>query len=175
MTKRIIYQSQSGNVSIIAAAPEARLKILVSAAQFEDYEATYEPVEVPAVYNTVYVEATDTEPGGAHQELVTPATTVQRMVSPAGTRKVADAVYRDETDEEFYTRVALKDVLAGTPYKIIDTADVPTDRTFRDAWTVDETLLTDGIGADYGVGSLNAVSDWNEDGTPVLKAMKVTQ
>lgn len=29
---------------------------------------------------------------------------------------------------------ALKDVPAGKPYKIIDTADVPTDRTFRNAW-----------------------------------------
>lgn len=30
--------------------------------------------------------------------------------------------------------VARKDVPAGVPYKIIDTADVPTDRTFRNAW-----------------------------------------
>lgn len=29
---------------------------------------------------------------------------------------------------------AMKDIPAGKPYKIIDTADVPTDRTFRDAW-----------------------------------------
>jgi hypothetical protein len=30
--------------------------------------------------------------------------------------------------------LALKDVPAGVEYKIIDTADVPTDRTFRNAW-----------------------------------------
>jgi len=34
--------------------------------------------------------------------------------------------------------VALEDVLkavpAGKPYKIVDVADVPSDRTFRDAW-----------------------------------------
>lgn len=34
--------------------------------------------------------------------------------------------------------VALEDVLkavpAFTPYKIVDVADVPSDRTFRDAW-----------------------------------------
>lgn len=29
---------------------------------------------------------------------------------------------------------AMKDIPAGVEYKIIDTADVPTDRTFRDAW-----------------------------------------
>ena len=29
---------------------------------------------------------------------------------------------------------ALKDIPEGKPYKIIDVADVPTDRTFRNAW-----------------------------------------
>lgn len=28
----------------------------------------------------------------------------------------------------------MKDIPEGKPYKIIDTADVPTDRTFRNAW-----------------------------------------
>ena len=175
MTKRIIYSTDSGGVSIFVPAEDARLKILVSEAQYEDYAATYEAVEVPAVYNTVYTEPTDTEPGSVHQELVTPATTVQRMVSPAGTRKVADAVYRDETDDEFYTRAALVCVPVGTPYKIVDTADIPADRTFRAAWTVDEALLTDGIGADYGTDSINKVVGWNEDGTPVLQTVEETQ
>jgi len=30
--------------------------------------------------------------------------------------------------------LALKDVPAGKPYKIVDVADIPEDRTFRDAW-----------------------------------------
>ena len=30
--------------------------------------------------------------------------------------------------------IAAKDIPAGKPFKIIDTADVPTDRTFRNAW-----------------------------------------
>jgi hypothetical protein len=30
--------------------------------------------------------------------------------------------------------LAAKDVPAGKPFKIIDTTDVPSDRTFRDAW-----------------------------------------
>lgn len=34
--------------------------------------------------------------------------------------------------------IALKDVPAGKPYKIINTTDVPTDRTFRDAWEYTE-------------------------------------
>jgi hypothetical protein len=31
-------------------------------------------------------------------------------------------------------QIAAKDVPAGKPYKIIDAADVPIDRTFREAW-----------------------------------------
>lgn len=34
--------------------------------------------------------------------------------------------------------IAAKDVPAGKPYKIIDVADVPIDRTFRDAWEYQE-------------------------------------
>ena len=34
--------------------------------------------------------------------------------------------------------IAAKDVPAGKPFKIIDTADVPTDRTFRNAWEYSE-------------------------------------
>lgn len=34
-------------------------------------------------------------------------------------------------------QLALKDVPAGKPYKIIDESEVPTDRTFRDAWEYD--------------------------------------
>ena len=30
--------------------------------------------------------------------------------------------------------IASKDVPAGSPYKIVDVADIPTDRTFRNAW-----------------------------------------
>lgn len=67
-------------------------------------------------------------------------------------------------------QIAAKDVPAGKPYKIVDVADIPSDRSERAAWEVDEALLTDGVGADYGVGSTNAVVGWNEDGTPVVEA-----
>lgn len=30
--------------------------------------------------------------------------------------------------------LAAKDVPAGKPYRIIDASDIPTDRTFRNAW-----------------------------------------
>lgn len=34
-------------------------------------------------------------------------------------------------------QVALKDVPAGVPFKIVDAKDIPQDRTFRDAWEMD--------------------------------------
>ena len=34
--------------------------------------------------------------------------------------------------------IAKKDVPAGKPYKIVDVADIPTDRTFRGAWEYSE-------------------------------------
>ena len=44
--------------------------------------------------------------------------------------------------------IAIKDVPAGKPFKIVDAADIPSDRSERDAWTVDEADLTDGIGGE---------------------------
>jgi hypothetical protein len=43
--------------------------------------------------------------------------------------------------------VCRKDVPAGVAYKIVDVADIPTDRTFRDAW---ETTITDPDGVGIG-------------------------
>lgn len=42
--------------------------------------------------------------------------------------------------------IAKKDVPTGVKYKIVEDSEVPTDRTFRNAWTVDEATLTDGVG-----------------------------
>ena len=42
--------------------------------------------------------------------------------------------------------VAKKDVPTGSKYKIVEDSDVSSDRSFRDAWIVDEADLTDGVG-----------------------------
>jgi hypothetical protein len=44
--------------------------------------------------------------------------------------------------------IAIKDVPSGRKFKIVDAADIPSDRSDRDAWTVDEADLTDGIGGE---------------------------
>lgn len=45
--------------------------------------------------------------------------------------------------------IAEKDVPAGKPYKIVSVDDIPTDRTFRNAWEVDVATLTDGVGGEH--------------------------
>jgi len=43
--------------------------------------------------------------------------------------------------------LAQKDVPTGLKYKIVEEEVIPTDRSFRNAWEVDEAELTDGVGA----------------------------
>jgi len=42
--------------------------------------------------------------------------------------------------------IARKDVPTGLSYKIVDVSEIPSDRTFRNAWTIDDAELTDGVG-----------------------------
>ena len=42
--------------------------------------------------------------------------------------------------------IAIKDVPAGKKFKIVDADDIPSDRTFREAWTMPEEELSDGVG-----------------------------
>lgn len=51
-------------------------------------------------------------------------------------------------------QIAAKDVPLGKPYKIVSASDIPSDRTFRDAWEIDEAELTDGVGG--------AITSFNE-------------
>ena len=43
--------------------------------------------------------------------------------------------------------IALKDVPTGLPFAIVEDSEIPSDRTFRDAWTIDDSLPIDGVGA----------------------------
>jgi hypothetical protein len=56
----------------------------------------------------------------------------QRIIYPTDDGGVAIIIPADcgLTIEE----IATKDVPEGKPFKIVDVADIPTDRTFRDAW-----------------------------------------
>ncbi len=43
-------------------------------------------------------------------------------------------------------QIANKDVPTGLKYKIVNVSEIPSDREFRNAWTIDEAELTDGVG-----------------------------
>ena len=52
------------------------------------------------------------------------------------------------TGENFtVVEVAKMIVPNGKKYKIVEDSDIPTHRTFRNAWTVDDSDLTDGTGS----------------------------
>ena len=52
-------------------------------------------------------------------------------------------------DEHTIEEIAKKDVPEGKPYKIVSVDDIPSDRTFRNAWEADEADLTDGVGGEH--------------------------
>ena len=61
----------------------------------------------------------------------------QRIIYPTddgGVAIIVPAVECGLTIEE----LAAKDVPAGKPFKIVDVTDIPTDRTFRNAWEFSE-------------------------------------
>jgi len=61
----------------------------------------------------------------------------QRIIYPTDEGGVAVIIPAPEcglTIEE----IAAKDVPAGKPFKIVDVADIPSDRTFREAWEYSE-------------------------------------
>jgi hypothetical protein len=43
-------------------------------------------------------------------------------------------------------QIAQKDVPTGLNYKIVNVSEVSNDRTFRNAWTIADSELTDGVG-----------------------------
>ena len=61
----------------------------------------------------------------------------KRILFPSDDGGVAIIIPTESLD------LAMKDIPAGKPYKIIDAADVPADRTFRNAWTADFSEVTE--------------------------------
>lgn len=117
MNKAIIYENETGGVSIVYPAPQARQRVLVSEATY--VEAEYE--------EEVIVQGLDEGTGVVTHRYETRVLTRQVETAPA--------VYRDQTDDEFLEMVANTSVPAGVAHKIVDVDSLPTDRTFRNAWT----------------------------------------
>jgi len=59
----------------------------------------------------------------------------QRIIYPKDDGGVAILIPTHEyLADHAIEELAAKDVPAGKPFKIVDVADIPTDRTFRNAW-----------------------------------------
>jgi hypothetical protein len=59
----------------------------------------------------------------------------KRIIYPTDNGGVAIVIPAPEAlDTMTIEEIAAKDVPAGKPFKIVDTTDVPSDRTFRSAW-----------------------------------------
>lgn len=59
----------------------------------------------------------------------------QRIIYPTDEGGVAIVIPAPEALETMtIEEIAAKDVPAGKPFKIVDVADIPEDRTFRNAW-----------------------------------------
>ena len=112
------------NKRIIYSTPEGGVAVIIPAP-----EARRQVLVSEAVFEIHLMPATEDQP--EHEE--------RRIIVPA--------VYRAETDDEFAMAVALKDVPAGVPFKILDVSEIPEDRTFRAAWEADPATLSDGVGA----------------------------
>jgi len=64
---------------------------------------------------------------------------MKRIIYPTDDGGVAVIIPTPEALETMsIEEIAAKDVPAGKPFKIIDVADIPTDRTFRNAWEYSE-------------------------------------
>jgi hypothetical protein len=59
-------------------------------------------------------------------------------------------------------QIANKDVPTGYKYKIVDVSEIPSDREFRNAWTIDEAELTDGVGEDITIDDINKENEVSE-------------
>lgn len=68
----------------------------------------------------------------------------KRIIYPTDGGGVAVIVPAPECELSI-EQIAAKDVPAGKPYKIVDATQIPTDRTFREAWEISITE-PDGVG-----------------------------
>ena len=66
---------------------------------------------------------------------------VVAVVSP-----IIGAINPDTEKQWTIEEIAKKHIPTGKKYKIVEDSEISSDRSFRMAWTVDESDLTDGIG-----------------------------
>jgi hypothetical protein len=64
---------------------------------------------------------------------------MNRIIYKTDEGGVAVIIPSDEALQSYtIEEIAAKDVPAGKPYKIVDVSEIPSDRTFRNAWEYSE-------------------------------------
>jgi hypothetical protein len=58
-------------------------------------------------------------------------------------------------------QIAEKDVPKDLPYKIVEDTDIPSDRTYRDAWEWDDTIVPDGFGGESNEFDAELLAKYN--------------
>ena len=72
---------------------------------------------------------------------------MKRIIYKNSDNSVSIIVPSDEALQSMtIEQIAKKDVPTGLKYKIVDVSEIPSDRSLRNAWSIDEAELTDGIG-----------------------------
>ena len=69
----------------------------------------------------------------------------KRIIYKASDETVRIIVPSDDIDMTV-DEIAQKDVPTGLKYKIVNVSEISSDRTFRNAWDINESELTDGVG-----------------------------
>ena len=59
-------------------------------------------------------------------------------------------------------QIAEKDVPKDLPYKIVEDTDIPSDRTYRDAWEWDNTIVPDGFGGESNEFDTQLLENYNK-------------
>ena len=59
-------------------------------------------------------------------------------------------------------QIAEKDVPKDLPYKIVSVDDIPSDRTYREAWEWDNTIVPDGFGGESNEFDTQLLENYNK-------------
>lgn len=59
-------------------------------------------------------------------------------------------------------QIAEKDTPKDLPYWIVPTSEIPSDRTFRSAWEIDESIKPDGFGGESNEFDTELLSKYKE-------------
>ena len=59
-------------------------------------------------------------------------------------------------------QIAEKDVPKDLPYKIVEDIDIPSDRTYRNAWEWDNTIVPDGFGGESNEFDTQLLENYNK-------------